>query len=376
MNTPKSNRNTPANRLGLLLGTGAVLGIFLASVGLVFAHQNAIAHQTGELERQKARGPRVLVMPVGHTADHGSIDIPGSIHGYIETPVYAKVAGYMKAIRVDKGDRVRRGEVIAIIESPETDQQVADALANYRLQLVTDRRDQYLVGGGVIAQQEADTQHAMMLQSKATYDQQLALQHYEVVRAPFDGIITARYVDPGTLIPQSTAPSNGNPIVAMATLSPLRVYANVPQSVSPYVRDGDPATITADEFPGRRFSGAVTRHPDALDPNTRTMLVEVDLPNQDHSLLPGMYAEVRVNAGAAAGTTVVPDDALVFRDDSVYLPLVRDNRLHLAQVKLGHDDGYRVEVSGDVRSGDLLALNVGEAAHEGEAVQPVRIAGK
>jgi membrane fusion protein, multidrug efflux system len=372
----QTDRNTRSGRFSLLFWAVAVVGVFMASVGLVFARQNVIARQTGELQQATALGPHVLVMPIGQSADRSTIDIPGSIHGYIETPVYAKVAGYMKTIRVDKGDRVRKGEVIAVIESPETDKAVADALANYNLQLVTDNRDRYLLDNGVIAQQEYDSQHALMLQGRAMYQQELALQQYEIVRAEFDGIITARYVDPGTLIPQTTTPSTGNPIVAMATLSPLRVYAYAPQSTSPFIHDGDAAAVTVEEFPQRLFEGSVTRHPDALDQNSRTMLIEVDLPNKDRSLLPGMYAEMRINSRGEATATIVPDDALIFRKDKVYLPTVLNNHLHLVEVTLGHDDGYQVEVSGDVRSGDSLALNVGESAHEGEAVQPVQMARK
>ena len=369
------SQNTQNRKPGRFLLLGwiiAVAAVFVASGGFVFAHQMRLAHQTGQLAAAQARGPRVLVVQVLGGSTSRTIQLPASVHGYIETPVYAKVAGYMKTIRVDKGDHVRQGEVIAVIESPETDKQVADALANYRLQSVTDRRDRYLLAHDVIAQQDEDTQHAAMLQAKATYEQELALQRYEIVTAPLDAIITARFVDPGTLIPQTTTPSTSNPIVAIATLEPLRVYANVPQSVSPYLNDGDPATVTVNEFPGREFSGTVTRHPDALDPNTRTMLVEVDLPNLDKSLLPGMYADVRIATHAAAGRILVPDDALVFRDDKTYLPLVRGGRLHLAEVTLGRDDGYRVEVTGDVQPHDLVAMNVGEAAREGEAVQPVQ----
>jgi len=314
-------------------------------------------------------------VPVMSANTPRSIQLPASVHGYIETPVYAKVAGYMKSIAVDKGDHVRKGEVIAIIDSPETDKQVADALANYRLQLVTDKRDRYLLKNQVIAQQDEDTQHAAMLQAKATYQQQLALQRYEIVTAPFDGIISARYVDPGTLIPESTTPTTGNPIVAMATLSPLRIYAYVPQSVASYVSDGDSATITLSQFPGRKFEGSVTRHPEALDQNTRTMLVEVDLPNQDQALLPGMYANVNITAHAPTGGILVPDDALVFRDNKIYLPLVRNEHVHLAEVTLGRDDGYRVEVTGDVQPGDMVAMNLSQAARDNELVQPVQSPG-
>jgi len=212
-----------------------------------------------------------------------------------------------------------------------------------------------------------------MLQARDAYRHELALQSYEIVLAPFDGIVTARYADPGTFIPQSTTPSATNsPIVSLATLAPLRVYAYAPQSLSPFIKDGDPATITVSEFPGRQFSGTVTRHPEALDQSTRTMLVEADLPNADRSLYPGMYTDMRITARVTANSMSAPDDALVFRHDKIYLPIVRDGRLDLIAVSLGHDNGYTVEVSGDgLRAGDLVAMNVGEAAHNGERVQPV-----
>jgi membrane fusion protein, multidrug efflux system len=352
--------------------TVVLLCVVGASTRLVMARQIRIERQTSELEQSVARGPHVLVTQLTDGSPSRTIDLPASVHGYVETPVYAKVAGYMKTIDVDKGDHVKAGEVIALIESPETDKQVSDARSYYWLQAVTDQRNQELVRQEVIPQQTADTSHASMLQGKATYEQELALQQYEVVRSPFDGIVTARYVDPGTLIPQSTTPSaSSSPIVALATMAPLRVYAYAPQSLSPFIKDGDPAIITVSEFPSRQFSGSVTRHPEALDQNTRTMLVEVDLPNADRSLYPGMYAEMRLTARVMTSSITAPDDALVFRDNKVYLPIVRDNHLSLVEVTIVHDNGYRVEVIGDLEVGELVAMNVGQAARDGEPVQPV-----
>jgi membrane fusion protein, multidrug efflux system len=351
-----------------------LLCVFGASAGLVMARQIQLRRQTDDLEQSVARGPHVLVMQVADGSPSRTVSLPASVHGYIETPVYAKVAGYMKTINVDKGDHVKAGQVLAIIESPETDKQVSDARSYYWLQAVTDRRYQELVRQEVIPQQTADDSHATMLQAKASYEQQLALQQYEIVRAPFDGIVTARYVDPGALIPQSTTPSStttNSPIVALATMAPLRVYAYVPQSLSPFIKDGDPANIRVTEFPNRNYPGAVTRHPEALDQTTRTMLVEVDLPNQDRSLYPGMYADMKMTAQVTTAAITVPDDALVFRDNNVYLPVVRDNRLRLIEVTLGRDNGYRVEVNGDLMPGEMVAINVGQAARDGEPVQPV-----
>jgi membrane fusion protein, multidrug efflux system len=372
MDTNMTHDSEPRRRFLIGLGAAVIL-IFCASTTLVLARQQRIQRQIGELESTVARGPHVLVTQLALGALSQTIDLPASVHGYVETPVYAKIPGYMKTIDVDKGDRVKAGQVLAVIQSPETDKQVADARSYYWLQEVTDRRYQELVRQQVVPQQTADTSHATMLQARDAYQQELALQSYEVVRAPFDGVVTARYADPGTLIPQSTASSAASsPIVSLATLAPVRVYAYAPQSLSPFIRDGEPASITVSEFPGRQFSGSITRHPDALDQNTRTMLVEVDLANADHSLYPGMYAELRTTARVATTTVAAPDDALIFRDDKVYLPVVRDSHLALIEVNLGHDNGYTVEVTGDgLHPGDFVAMNVGEAAHSGELVQPV-----
>ncbi len=375
MTSSEENRNQ--RRSGRMLTIALFAAVFCTisvSGGFVLARQDLIQRQTTQLVQSAALGPHVLVTQVSGGNSSRTIELPASIHGYVETPVYAKVTGYMKTINVDKGDHVKAGEVIALIQSPETDKQVADARSFYWLQNVTDVRNQDLVRQQVIPQQTADDSHSAMLQAKAAYQQQLALQQYEVVRAPFDGIVTARYVDPGTLIPQSTTPSStatNTPIVALATQAPLRVYAFVPQSISSFIKDGDPATVTVIDFPNRNFTAAITRHPEALDQTTRTMQVEVDLPNQDRSLFPGMYANMKMTARVTSASLTVPDDALVFRDDKIYLPVVRDNHLKLVEVTLGHDDGYTVEVSGDLRAGEQIAVNVGQAARDGEPVQPV-----
>jgi membrane fusion protein (multidrug efflux system) len=366
------NQRKPGRWLMIVL-FAAVLCAFGLSARFVMARQKLLERQTTELAQTAALGPRVLVMQISGGSSSRTIELPASIHGYTETPVYAKVAGYMKTIKVDKGDHVKAGEVIALIESPETDKQVADARSFYWIQNVTDVRNQELLRQQVIAQQIADESHSAMLQAKSAYQQQLALQQYETVRAPFDGVVTARYVDPGTLIPQATTSSStpNIPIVTLSSQAPLRVYAYAPQSISSFIKDGDPATITVIDFPNRKFTGTITRHPEALDQTTRTMLVEVDLANKDGALLPGMYANMAMTARVAATSLTAPDDALVFRSNKIYLPVVRDNHLKLVEVTLGHDDGYTVEVSGNLGAGDRIAVNVGEAARDGEPVQPV-----
>jgi membrane fusion protein (multidrug efflux system) len=374
--TDDDPREYKGPRPGKLFGVGlavAVIVVVALTAGLVLGHDLIVKRQTSDLAQAAAQGRNVLVAKVFERPSSREVNLPATIHGYTEAAIYAKVAGYLKTIDVDKGDRVQQGQVIAILETPDLDKQVADAKAAYWLQIVTDRREQVLVRQGVIAQQEADTSNAAMLEAKDTYEQLLAEQGYKEITAPFDGIVTARYVDPGALIPQATTTASGTPIISVATLTPLRVYADVSQNLALWVKNGDEATITSDELVGRQFKGTVIRHPEALDTASRTMLVEVDLPNKDHALFPGMYAHLDITVAANAQETgsMVRDDALVFRDGKVFVPLVRDGRLRLVPVKLGFDDGQMVVVEGDIHGNDIVALNVGQAATDGEVVHPL-----
>ena len=351
----------------------AIVLLMVATAGLVLARDRWLTHQTAELSHEAQAGPHVLVTQVSRTGGTRVLRLPATVRGFDETDMYAKVPGYLKAVLVDKGDHVRAGQVLAKIESPETDQQVANYRANYELARVTLARDTALYRTGVIARQDYDTQYSTTLQAKATLEQYRMLQGYEIVRAPFDGIVTARNVDPGHLIPAATgATSQTSAIVSIARLKPLRIFSYVPQSVTPFIRNGDQATITVNEYPGRKFTGSITRHPDALATDSRTMLVEVDLPNDDHALYPGMYGMAEFTVSIAQGVPMVDDDALIFRNDKVYVPVVRNNRLHLAEATLGYDNGVAVQVTSGVNYNDLVALNVGQAAREGQAVQPVR----
>jgi RND family efflux transporter MFP subunit len=277
----------------------------------------------------------------------------------------------MKNIYVDKGDRVKRGQLLAKLESPETDKQVAQAQADYDLQTVTDTRNQTLARAGVLPRQTADESRAAMLRAKALLAQLKALQAYEIIRSPFDGMVTVRNADPGTLIPEATNGAVPKPILVVETLKPLRVYAQVPQSEALFIRNGDPAVVTVTELPGRQFIGSVTRHSKSLSDNTRTMLVEVDLPNEDLALYPGMYANIRVTLNAPAGVPLVPDGALVFKHGKVYVPVVRQGHLRLAEVTLGYDDGENVQILSGLRSDDMVAINMGQTAQDGQPVRPV-----
>lgn len=375
---PRNFEVTPPGKAFYVGWIGAIILIVITTAGLVLARDLWIGRQTSGLEQAANLGPHVLVAQVAQTLNQRDISLPATIRGYNETQVYAKIPGYISKIFVDKGDRIHKDEVIALIESPELDQQVANALSTYRLALVTDKRYQLLVHQGVVPQQTADNTHLTMLADKATWEQLVSEQGYKTMLAPFDGIVTEREADPGHLIPESTAgaATTGAAVIAAATLKPVRIFAYVPQNISPFVKNGDESSISVVEYPGRTFEGTVTRHPEALSSDTRTMLVEVDLANEDTALLPGMYATAHFTVSVAGGTPMVPDDALIFRNGKVYVPIVRDNHLHLTEVVLGYDNGQQIEITKGVAGNDLVAINVGQAARDGEPVQPVRDTGE
>jgi membrane fusion protein, multidrug efflux system len=369
---PRQYTAKPSGKLFVAGWIGAIAIIVIATAGLVLARELWIGRQTDELARQAAAGPHVLVAKVGRMPATRDVKLPATARGFDQTEIYAKVPGYIKSLRVDKGDHVHAGELLATIESPETDQQVHNTRAAYQIAKITDDRNLTLVRENVISQQTADESHSAMLQAKATLEQSIALQTYERVTAPFDGIVTDRYVDPGHLIPEATnSTSLADAIMAIARMKPLRVYTYVPQNIALFIRNGDRATISVNEFPQRKFTGTITRHPEALSPDSRTMLVEVDLPNTDEALLPGMYGTAEFVVSIPAGAPLVPDEALIFRDGKVFVPVVKDNILHLTQVKLGYDNGIAVEVANGIDADALVALNVGQSAHDGETVQPV-----
>jgi len=346
----------------------------IAAFGVVMVRGEAIRSQREDLLRQVSRGLPVLVTQTIRSPETREILLPGEIYGYYETPIYAKIAGYVKTMLVDKGSRVRAGQLVATIESPETDQQTRNAKAAYDIAALTDRRYQSLIKQEVVPQQVADESHAQMLQTYATWRSYVATQQYERVLAPFDGMITVRNLHPGALVGSGAASGTSTPaIYQIATLKPLRVYVYLPQPLAPSVRNGDRAVVTVSEYPDRDFDGTVSRHPSALDENTRTMQIEVDLANEDLALYPGMYANIKIEVSGGKQSPKVPDEALIFNNEDTFVPIVRDNRIHLVKVKLGLDDGTNCEVTHGLSGDEIVALGMGQTAREGELVQPISL---
>lgn len=345
--------------------------VLLAVVGAVAF--TAARHRRESAERERlarvaAEGPRVLVATASLPAAAREVTLPGDVRAFLQATVYAKVNGYVREMRVDKGDRVRRGQVLATVEAPENDQQVLAARAALQVRRRNAARARALAPQGIVSRQELDQALSDLAVAEADYRRVQALRGYEVLRAPFDGVVTARYVDPGAL---TSATATGAPVVEVADASRARVLVYVGQDVAPFVRLGDPGEITLDEAPDARVPAAVRRIADALDPRSRSMLVELWPTGESPvRLVPGLFVHVRLRV-AIRPLPVVPSDALVTRGDRTQVALVRDRRLHFVDVETGQGDGRTVQIRRGVQAGETVARSPPSDLGEGAPVQPV-----
>jgi RND family efflux transporter MFP subunit len=363
----------------------------------------------GEAREQGQARQRVEVIEVRRSSDKTAIELPGNIQAITEAPILARADGYLEHRMVDIGDRVRTGQPLAEIEAPEVDDQIRQAkatlqqtqasvdqaVANYErgqadedLAKVTAQRWAALLGKGVVSRQENDRYQseyrslaaatkalekglAVQRSNVAVAEANLArldkMQSYRLVKAPFDGVITLRNVDVGALV---TAGSTL--LYRDAQIDTLRTYLNVPQSNASEVWTGQPARVTVSNLPGREFTGAVARTASALDPASRTLLVEVHVPNSNGALLPGMYARVELMSGRSTAPLRIPSDALIVRAEGTEVALVRDGHtVHLQKIEVGRDYGDHIEVIGGLTEGQTIIANPGDVVREGLEVQPV-----
>jgi RND family efflux transporter MFP subunit len=367
-----------------------------------------------ESHEQEEALPRVEVVQVVRAPHDSQLELPGSIQAITEAPILARADGYLRRRMVDIGDRVRTGQPVAEIEAPETDEQVHqakanllqaqaeldEALANYeqgksamQLARVTAQRWNNLVAKGAVSKQENDqyqTQYQTQAASLQSLEKAIAarrsnvaaaeaavarldkVQEYRIVKAPFDGVITLRNVDVGALV------NAGNTLLfRIAQTGTLRTYVNVPQANASSIKAGQLARLSVSNLPGREFPGTVARTANSLDPTSRTLLVEVHVPNAEGLLLPGMYAQVDLSYARAHPPLLVPSDALVTRGDGPVVALVRpDHTVHMANIDVGRDYGDRLEVLGGLQEGDTIIPNPGDFATEGLKVNPVSKAHK
>ena len=277
-----------------------------------------------------------------------SISLPANIAPLYQTTLYAKVAGYLKWIGPDKGDRVKKDQVLAIIDAPEVEEQYYQAVADYKIKKLTYERlaNVWKETPDVIAKQDVDVAEAAFEGAKHLMDQRTALRDYLKVRAPYSGLITARFADPGAMIQiaTSSAPS-ASPVFTIMDIETVRIYTNVPQDEAPMVRTGTAVLVTVKELADRPFPAKVTRTTLSLDPSTRTMLVEIDLPNQDHALQPGTFAEVTLMLRQSPNALVIPPGSIVSNGKTKSVFIVEQGRAKLVPITTGLSDGRWVEIT-------------------------------
>jgi RND family efflux transporter MFP subunit len=348
--------------------------------------------------------PRVSVATARWAPPTSELTLPGDAQPIRGSALYGRVNGYLKWWRVDIGDRVHEGQVLAEISSPDVDDQLAQARANLalaksnllaaqanlELAKITLRRnlEANRSSSGAVAQltldqnkaevkttaAQVETSRASIQVNEATVQQYADLQAFEKIVAPFTGVITARTVDPGALITADN-PSEARPLFYLMQTDPLRVFVNVPQVFATTVAVGQSASVYREQDPSRQFSGHVTRTANALDPNTRSLLTQVDVPNPDDALRPGMYLQVKFIAPRVGRTVLIPSAALVWRPDGTFVPVLdSDHRVHHRKVQSGRDFGAEVEILSGLEGGQTIIVHPGDALAEGQQVEPVPVA--
>jgi RND family efflux transporter MFP subunit len=367
-----------SGRLILFLFAGLVVLAALAVYGLIT--RSATTEKLVQQATQAASEQTVTVVKPERLPAAVSVELPGQTQAYIQAPVFAQTSGYLKKWYFDIGAPVKAGEVLAELDTPQVDQQLNQAKATLKeaqaaldLSLVTYRRDQDLLQRRVIAQQDFDTANSDLGVKQATVNADeaavlslQALEDFKTVKAPFDGIVTARNTDIGALVNSGS----GNPLFIVAQIKPLRIYINVPENMAQDVSVGASAELRFNEFPGREFSGKVVRTAGAIDPNSRTLLTEVDVPNESGELYPGAYTQVRLVTGTSNRSVLIPANTLLFRSEGAAVGLVNQNNVvELKKIKIGRDLGNQLEVTQGLSVDDRIIVNPSDSLTAGQKVK-------
>jgi RND family efflux transporter MFP subunit len=364
------------------------VGIFVAVallVAIVYGlHLRSTSEKRLSIATEEAAIPSVnVVHPIaGSKAD--DLTLPGNVEAFTDTPIYSRTDGYLKKWYFDIGSRVRKGDLLAEIETPEIDQQLDQSRAelermqaNADLAGVTSNRWQNLLAKHAVSQQEADQTRANFIAAQAAVDASRAnvrrleqLQSYERIIAPFDGVITARNTDIGDLINAGSGSSNPRELFHMDATHKLRVYAAVPEVYSDSIHDGDSATLTQDSNPDQTIPGTIVRNANAIDHATRTLKVEVDVDNSKDVLRPGAYVFAHFHLPAIGNNVTIPSNTLLFRSEGLRVGVVRDNRVLLVPVTIGHDFGNSVEITSGLKTADEVILDPPDSLASGIEVHP------
>jgi len=368
-----------------LVGVGVVLLILfvLAAVGILrrLHADTVLAQRTDALA-----APTVSIAPPKAGAPVETLMLPGNVTAYTDSPIYARTDGYLDRWYYDIGAKVKKGALLAVISTPELDKQVAQAESDLTTAEATANNariqaDRYsgLVKSNAVSQQDTDTfvnqaaaTASTVKSAQANLQRLLELQSFEKVYAPFDGVVTAREIDTGQLISSGSGQGAGTELFHMQALETLRVYTNVPQIFSQTMKRGMKVDLTFPEYPGKTFQGTLVRTADAIDPVSRTLLVEIDVNNSAGQLMPGSLAQVHFRTPSVAQTYIVPSSALIFRREGMQVATVIQSSggavAHLVPVVIGEDDGATVQIVNGLSSSDKIVQDPPDSLIDGEKV--------
>ena len=368
-----------------------VVAVAAAIVGIVRrVHANSELVKTTDAN---AAPPVSLEQPV-FEKDAREIVLPGNIQAFTLAPIYARTTGYVKSWSHDIGSHVRKGDLLAVIETPELDQQLdqakadlATAVSNAALAKLTADRYRGLIAQNAVSQQDTDNAVALLEarntevnSAQANVHRLEELQSFERIVAPFDGVITARNLDIGQLVtpagstttPGSGTVSGSKEIFDLSAIGTLRVFINVPQIYAPDAKNGVTATLSLPQYPGRTFHGKLVRSSSAVDQATRTLLAEVDVDNRSGELLPGSYTEVHLNVSTNVPALIVPVSALILEADGLHVATVdATNHAHIVRVTEGRDSGSTMEILSGLAPGQSIIANPPDSLTDGELVRVV-----
>jgi len=336
---------------------------------------------------QQMAVPSVSVVQPKPGAPTDDLILPGSIQPFISSPIYARTDGYLTKWYFDIGAHVKAGRLLAVIQAPEIDEQLAQAKstlataqANLELAQITNQRYQTMFQKHAVSQQDADNAAGTYAANKAIVDADMAsVRHYEAlvsfekVYAPFDGVITARNTDIGDLINAGSSSAPKTDLFHIAQTNTLRVYVNVPEEYSRGIRAGATvAYIALAEFPGQKFPGKVMRTSEAINGTTRTLLTEIDLPNPGNALLSGSYAEVHLGIPTGNRTLLIPVNTLIFRSNHLQVGVVKNGKVALTELTPGHDFGAEIEIVAGLKADDHVVVNPPDSLVSGQEVNVVQ----
>ena len=375
----------PPGRAKILIG--AVLLVLITAGVMTFISRKGETDALAK-ETETVAVPTVAVVQPTKGPGSDELVLPGNLLAYEESPIFARTSGYLLKWYTDIGTHVKKGELLAKIDTPEVDQELSQAKANREqlkaaLDLAKISADRWanLRKTDSVSQQEADQQssgYQQAIANLAAADANVRrldeLESFKNVYAPFDGVITRRLVDPGALINAGSAA--GQQMFNIARVDPLRVYVSVPQAYSPMMKPGVKAVVTLQELPGQKFAGTVVRTAEAIDTGTRTLNTEVDVPNKDGKLLPGSFGQVHFATGNAVPQMTIPVNAMLFRAQGPQAAVVgADGKVVLKSIVIGRDFGNSIEILGGIEPTDQIIINPSDSLESGQQVNVAKPGG-